>query len=256
MILAIDIGNSDITIGIDDGKQWLHVWRIPVTTVESQEMIFGIRIRDYFLDAGIKSSSVRKIMISSVVPRITEKIASVSQAIFDVQPIMLDHKIYSSLPIKILNPYEIGSDLVANALAAYTRVKANCIVVDFGTALTFTTISKYGEILGVAISPGLGTAIRSLSRSAEKLYDVPLEPPPSVLGKSTVHAIQAGILIGYEGLITGMITRIKREINDDDCLVIATGGLASIIDSVHSQFTTVEPNLTLNGLRIAASFID
>ena len=250
MILAIDIGNSDITVGVSNDGQWPYVWRIPVTTVDSEEMVFGIRVRDYFLDAGMKSSEVNKIVISSVVPGLTQKIAAVSQAIFEKQPIILDQEIYSKLPLKILNPFEIGSDLVSNALAAYSKFKGNCIVVDFGTALTFTTISASGEILGVAITPGLKTAIRSLSQNTARLFDVPLVLPSSALGKNTVHAIQAGILLGYEGLVKGMITKIKSELKDEQCVVVATGGLASIIDSLHDQFTEVNSNLTLDGLRI------
>jgi type III pantothenate kinase len=132
------------------------------------------------------------------------------------------------------------------------RFKSNCIVVDFGTALTFTTVDAKGKILGVAIVPGLKTAIRSLSQNTAKLFDVPLEMPGSVLGKNTVHAIQAGILIGYEGLVSSMIARIKSELSDPDCATIATGGLSSIITSLKHQFTEVDANLTLNGLRLVS----
>ena len=155
-----------------------------------------------------------------------------------------------------MNPYEIGSDLVCNALAAFTFFKAQCVVVDFGTALTFTTVSKDGEILGVSIAPGLKTAIRSLSQNTAQLFDVPLEMPSSVLGRGTVHAIQAGVLFGYEGMVRHMLDRIKSELNDPDLRSVATGGLSSIIPSLTSVFTHIDPNLTLNGLRIVTEYIE
>ena len=154
----------------------------------------------------------------------------------------------------MLNPYEIGSDLVANAVAAHTLFHSNCVVVDFGTALTFTTISEKGKILGVAIAPGLKTAIRALSQNTAKLFDVPLVMPQSALGKNTVHAIQAGILLGYEGLVKSMVERISLELNDPNLASVATGGLASIITPQSGTFTTIEPNLTLDGLRLVAEF--
>ena len=207
-------------------------------------------MREYFFESGIKTESVEKVVISSVVPGLTDKIVSVVTTLFEKNPIVLGPDMYSKLPIEVLNPYEIGSDLVSNALAAYVRFKQNCIVVDFGTALTFTTISDKGKILGVAIAPGLKTAIKSLSQNTAKLFDVPLELPKSALGKNTVHAIQAGILLGYEGLVTSMLARIKNELTDSQCATIATGGLSSIITPLKNQFTEVDENLTLNGLKM------
>src|SRR5690606_36467488 len=131
----------------------------------------------------------------------------------------------------------------------------NCIVIDFGTALTFTTISGEGKILGVAIAPGLKTAISALSQNTAKLFDVPLEQPKSALGKNTVQAIQAGILLGYEGLVKAMIDRIKVELQEPDISTVATGGLSSIITPPNGTFTRIEPNLTLDGLRLVAGCV-
>jgi type III pantothenate kinase len=254
MVLAIDIGNSDITVGLYQEDQWRHVWRL--SSADSRpELFYGIKLREHFFEAGIKIETVQKIVISSVVPGLTDKIISVVSTLFERKPIVLGPHIYSQLPIEVLNPYEIGSDLVSNALAAHIRFRQNCIVVDFGTALTFTTISKEGKILGVAIAPGLRTAIKSLSQNTAKLFDVPLEQPQSALGKNTVHAIQAGILLGYEGLVTSMLHRIKGELTDSHCATIATGGLSSIITSLKNQFTAVDQNLTLNGLRLVSEFV-
>jgi type III pantothenate kinase len=254
MLLAIDIGNSDVTVGLYQGDQWSHVWRLS-SADNRPELFYGIKLREHFFEAGIKIETVQKIVVSSVVPGLTDKIISVVSTLFERKPIVLGPHVYSQLPIEVLNPYEIGSDLVSNALAAHLLFKQNCIVVDFGTALTFTTISKEGKILGVAIAPGLRTAIKSLSQNTAKLFDVPLEQPQSALGKNTVHAIQAGILLGYEGLVTAMLHRIKGELADSDCATIATGGLSSIITSLKNQFTAVDQHLTLNGLRMVADFV-
>jgi len=247
MLLAIDIGNSDITLGLWKDQQWKFVWRI-ATKADLPELYYGIKIRDYFFESATLATEVRTIVLSSVVPGLTDKIRSVVRTLFVKEPIILGPKIYDQLPLGILNPYEIGSDLVANASAAYFEHKKTCIVVDFGTALTFTTISGEGMILGVSIAPGLKTAIRSLSQNTAKLFDVPLETPSSSLGKNTVTAIQSGIMIGYEGLVRNVVTKISEELKME-CLVIATGGLSSQITSLKDLFHSIEPNLTLDGLR-------
>jgi type III pantothenate kinase len=251
MMLAVDIGNTDVTLGLYRENKWAHIWRLS-SALHHPELFYGIKFREFFFEAGLRTDEVQKIVISSVVPELTERIINVVETLFEKQPIVLGPDLYAKLPIEVLNPYEIGSDLVSNALAAHIRFKTNCIVIDFGTALTFTTVDANGKILGVAIAPGLKTAIRSLSQNTAKLFDVPLELPDSALGKNTVHAIQAGILIGYEGLVSSMIKRIKAELNDPDCATIATGGLSSIIPSLKNQFTEVDPHLTLNGLRLTA----
>lgn len=253
MLLAIDIGNTDVTLGLHNQNQWVHIWRLS-SAANRPELFYGIKLREFFFEAGIKPEAVQKIVISSVVPGLTDRIINVVSTLFEKEPIVLGPEVYQKLPIEVLNPYEIGSDLVANALAAHVRFKQNCIVVDFGTALTFTTISGSGKILGVAIAPGLKTAIKSLSQNTAKLFDVPLEMPQSALGKNTVHAIQAGILMGYEGLVSSMLQRIKNELADAQCATIATGGLSSIIIPLKNQFTEVDQNLTLNGLRITGEF--
>jgi type III pantothenate kinase len=249
MLLAIDIGNSDITLGIYKDEHWAYIWRIP-SAIQQSELFYGIKLREHFFEADLKPGEVQKIVISSVVPDLTKTLSSVVSTLFEKAPVVLGPEVYSRLPIEVLNPYEIGSDLVANALAAYTMFKQPCIVVDFGTALTFTTLSGSGKIMGVAIAPGLKTAIKSLSQNTAKLFDVPLEMPESALGKNTVHAIQSGILFGYEGLVKSMLARIKSELNDATIPSVATGGLSFIIAPLQDSFTIIDPHLTLNGLRI------
>ena len=160
MLLAFDIGNSDITIGLWSNDAWMHTWRIP-SKPDQPELYYGVKIRDYFLEAGIAVDVIETIVLSSVVPDLTEKIKNVIRQLFLKEPITLGPAVYAKLPIQVLNPIEIGSDLVANAMAAYMKFKQTCIVVDFGTALTFTTVSGEGTIVGVSI--GFNTCIGSLA---------------------------------------------------------------------------------------------
>ncbi|MBS1491545.1 MAG: type III pantothenate kinase [Bacteroidetes bacterium] len=249
MLLAIDIGNSDITLGVYAENTWKHIWRIP-SKPDQPELFYAVKIRDYFFEAQIMAKP-EKIVVSSVVPLLTQKIQTIAITLFGREPILLGAAVYNQLPIKILNPFEIGSDLVANAMAAYVTYRQTCVVVDFGTALTFTTVSGEGEILGVSIVPGLKTAIRSLAQNTAKLFDVPLEMPSSALGKNTVSAIQSGILFGYEGLVKNTVTKIREELGQP-CPAIATGGLSAVITSLNGFFYAIEPNLTLDGLRMVA----
>ncbi|MFM9074558.1 MAG: type III pantothenate kinase [Bacteroidota bacterium] len=248
MLLTFDIGNSDITIGCRDNDQWRHVWRVPSKSSQP-ELFFGIRIRDHISEAKLDVSQVRTIVLSSVVPALTDKIKNVIRSLFHKDAIVLGPALYEHLPIRVLNPYEVGSDLVANAMAAWTRYQRTCIVCDFGTALTFTTIAGSGEMIGVSIVPGLRTAIKSLSQNTAKLFDVPLEIPKSALGTSTITAIQSGLVLGYDGLVRGVVSSIRAELKEE-CPAIATGGMSFTIESLKSFFHDINPQLTLEGLLV------
>lgn len=251
MFLAIDIGNSDITFGLHDSDQWGHVWRMPSDT-SRPDVYYGMRIRDYFFESRISEGGIEQVVISSVVPALTPKFREIILHVFDKEPLILGPEVYVKLPVKTLNPYQIGSDLVANAVAAWTKYGGDCVVVDFGTALTFTVV-KDNRIHGVAIAPGVKTALRSLTENTAKLFEVPIEMPESVFGKDTIHAIQSGILFGYESLVRGMVGRIKTEIMNDRIPVIATGGLSEVITPLEDVFIDRDLNLTLEGLRIIAT---
>jgi type III pantothenate kinase len=248
MLLAIDIGNSDVTLGLWEGTALKIVWRIP-SLPDQSELFYGVRMRDHFLESSIQPSQVIRVVVSSVVPSITSKVRNVVRSLFGIEPIVLGPSLYEQLPIKVLNPYEIGSDLVANALAANQIYKKPCIVVDFGTALTFTTVTQEGEIIGVSIVPGLRTSIKALTQNTAKLFDVPLEMPKSALGINTVTAIQSGLVIGYDGLVRSMVTAIRNEAGQN-YIAIATGGLSFVISTLIDFFHEVNPNLTLEGLRL------
>lgn len=248
MLLTFDIGNSDITIGFWRDGRWEKVWRIPSKS-EQPELYFGIKVRDSFSETGLDPYLVKRVVLSSVVPALTEKIRNVIRSLFGTDPTVLGPAVYAGLPIRVLNPYEIGSDLVANAMAAFTTYRQTCIVCDFGTALTFTTVSGEGEIMGVSIVPGLRTAIKSLSQNTAKLFDVPLEIPKSALGRNTITAIQSGLVLGYDGLVRSVVTSIRKELNQD-VPAIATGGMSFVIESLKTFFHDINPTLTLEGLRL------
>jgi type III pantothenate kinase len=254
MLLVLDIGNSDITLGLWEKEDLKNIWRIP-SKPDQPELFYGVKVRDYFLEASLATGLIQGVVLSSVVPSLTGKIRNVIRSLFSIEPVILQPSVYEKLPLKVLNPYEIGSDLVANAVAAWHRYKKACIVVDFGTALTFTTISDDAKIIGVSIVPGLRTSIKALTQNTAKLFDVPLETPKSALGISTVTAIQTGLVIGYDGLVRNIVNEIRKEAGEET-LVVATGGLSFVITSLKSFFHEVNPNLTLEGLRIIGELSD
>lgn len=252
MQIIVDIGNTDAVFGLYDQTTWQYIWRTPARTDEPAES-YERRLRLWLLEADIPLSAVQTTILSSVVPDLTPTLRAMLTELFGYQPVVVGPGVYPLLPIEVLRPHEIGTDLVANALAAYTRYKRSCVVVDFGTALTFTTVSGEGKILGVAIAPGLKTAIRSLFTNTAQLPEVPIEVPESVLGTSTTHAIQAGVVLGYEGLVRTLVGRIQTELNGD-CIAVATGGLSGRIPSLRDVFADIVPSLTLEGIRLIGEF--
>ena len=251
--IIVDIGNTDAVFGLYDQTSWQHIWRTPAQRDETAES-YERRLRLWLLEASIALSAVETTVLSSVVPGLTPTLRTMLTELFGFAPIVVGPGIYPLLPIEVLRPHEIGADLVANALAAYTRYRRNCVVVDFGTALTFTTVSGEGKILGIAIAPGLKTAIRSLFANTAQLPEVPIDVPTSVLGTSTTHAIQAGVVLGYEGLVRSLVGRIQSELHGD-CIAVATGGLSSRISSLRDIFVDITPSLTLEGVRLIGDLV-
>jgi type III pantothenate kinase len=251
--IIVDIGNTDAVFGLYNQTDWQHIWRTPARTDESA-VSYERRLRLWLLEASVPLSAVQSTVLSSVVPDLTPTMRAMLTELFGFEPVVVGPGIYPLLPLQILRPHEIGADLVANALAAFTRYHRNCVVVDFGTALTFTTVSAEGRILGVAIAPGLKTAIRSLFANTAQLPEVPIDVPTSVLGTSTTHAIQAGVVLGYEGLVRTLIDRIRTELHGD-CLAVATGGLSGRIPSLRDAFVDIIPSLTLEGVRLIGEMI-
>lgn len=253
MLLAIDIGNTNIVVALFDGNEWVQTFRY--NTKDDQPAIFYQRgLRDILLEWGLSFSEITEVAVSSVVPELNERILQAVQHNTSVIPFFLNPSVFESLEMHIPHPYVIGSDLVANAYAAINKYKKDCIVVDFGTALTFTVVSKSNGIEGVTIAPGLRTAISALSGNTAQLPEVSLELPSSVIGRNTDHAIKAGVLWGYVGLVKELLSKIQEERNES-LYVIATGGLSSTLTPLASLFDVKDKYLTLEGIRLIAEFI-
>ena len=252
MTLTLDIGNSDVVFGVYHNAAWLHIWRTPSSPMQPADF-YQRKLRLWLLEADLTLSQITQATISSVVPALTATVCEAIGSLFAIDPLVVSPSVYEYLPVTVLRPQEIGTDLVANAVAAHARYQQPCVVVDFGTALTFTTVGGDGEILGVAIAPGLKTAIQSLFANTAQLPEVPIELPASALGQNTVHAIQAGVVMGYEGLVRTLISRIRAELGGT-CLAVATGGLSKAIPSLHNEFAEVLPSLTLDGIRLIGEY--
>jgi len=250
MILTIDIGNTNVVFGVADQNEWKKIWRIQTDrskTADEYEVIF----RSLFASSKVSCAEISRTVLSSVVPSLIRPFREMLDHLFGCSPLLVEPCIYDNLPIKILDPYEIGADLVADATAAFMGYGGPVMVIDFGTALTFTTVSRVGEILGVAIAPGLLTALRSLTGNAAQLHDVQLVAPPSVLGENTIHAIQSGIVLGFAGLVDSMVSRTEDELGEK-LTVVATGGLSFVLKNVSSRIEIIDENLTINGLKYMA----
>uniref|UniRef100_UPI004048D3E2 type III pantothenate kinase n=1 Tax=Algoriphagus sp. TaxID=1872435 RepID=UPI004048D3E2 len=250
MFLAIDAGNSNVVFALYDAKSgiWTNQFRLETKTPRLIAQLSN-KVPLYFLEHGITVGQIEKIGFSSVVPEINPIIEQFCEGFFGKLPYQIQGKSYAKLPVRTYRPDEIGTDLMCNVMAAYNRYQKPVIVVDFGTALTFTAVDSSGEVLGVNIVPGLQTAIKALFMNTSKLPEVELKLPESALGKNTIHAIQAGVLYGYTGLVKGMLEAIQVE-TGLSFRVVATGGLSSILTTLEGTFDAVDRNLTLDGLRL------
>lgn len=253
MLLAVDVGNSNIVAGIWDGEKLERSWRIHTVSKKTEDE-YGSIFRSLFSDAGIDPRAADSVCLSSVVPSLTASMTAMLERITGRVPVVVGPAIYGKLPLNVVNPYEVGADLVADAMAAYDRCRGACVVVDFGTALTFTIVGADASMLGVAIAPGLGTAVNALSRDTAQLPFVELVAPPEPFGRNTVQAIQAGIVYGYTGLVEHMIARIRESVGGE-LKVIATGGLCGVVAPLTDAFTYVDQDLTLRGLKLIAETV-
>lgn len=243
MILAVDIGNTNIVTGIK--KEDWYTGRIETVLGESASF-YRSKIKEWLSPVG--SDKIEQVVVSSVVPGLTPTILEALNFASKKPASLIGPNIYDQLPITVENANEIGTDLVCNSLAAFNLFKSDCMVIDFGTALTFTVILD-AKIVGVNIAPGIKTALKSLTTNAAQLNDIPLELPDAIIGKNTTTALQSGILWGYVGLVERMIERIEKEVGKQ-LKVVATGGLSEVLKPLEERFDKVDRNLTLEGLRL------
>jgi len=251
MLFVIDIGNTNTVMGVFQGHRLIKDWRLR-TERNTTEDEFNVIVNSLFAQAGIQPEQMEKTIISCVVPPMVTILDSFCRKYLGYPPLWVDAASYKKMPILYRNPGDVGADRIVNAVAAYNKYRSSLIIIDFGTATTFDSISAKGEYLGGAISPGIMIASEALFRNASKLPRVEIfTPPATVVGKDTAGSIQAGIIFGYAGLVDGMVRRMKAEM-DSNPKVIATGGLADLMRNVSETIEAVEPLLTLDGLRIIA----
>lgn len=249
MLLAIDIGNTNTVLGLFDGETLVHDWRIR-TEADMTIDEYAITLRSLFAVHEIPIHSVGDVIISCVVPPVLNSTERFCQRFFRTAPLVVGPGIRTGMPIFYDNPKEVGADRIVNAVAAYEQEKKAVIVVDFGTATTFDYITERGEYMGGVISPGIMISCEALFQKASKLPRVEIfARPPSIMAKNTISSMNAGIVYGYAGLVEGIISRMKKEVNQE-LRVIATGGLAALIASECRLIDAVDEYLTLKGLKI------
>lgn len=248
VILVFDIGNTNIVLGVYEGKELVEHWRVSTFPLRTADE-YGMLLRNLLKFAGIELPEIKDIVISSVVPPLMLALEQMAQKYFGVAPLVVEPGIKTGLAIRYENPKEIGADRIVNAVAGYELFGGPLIIVDFGTATTFCAISAKGEYLGGVIVPGIVVSTEALFERAAKLPRVEFIRPPSVIGKNTVHGMQSGIIYGFAGQVNEIVRRMKIEMGGH-ALVIATGGLAELIAKETGVIDRVEPLLTLVGLRI------
>jgi len=249
-LLAIDVGNTQTVLGLFEGEEKKASWRLGSvaqrTTDELATLIEGL-----FRLGGHRMADVGRVVIASVVPPLGPTLEEMSRRYFGVSPLMVGPGTRTGIAIKYDNPHEVGADRIVNAIAGFHLHGGPLIVVDFGTAITFDAISARGEYLGGAISPGFGVALEALIDRTARLPRVEPIAPPSVIGRNTVHSIQAGMFFGYKGLVKEIVERMRAELGEGT-RVVATGGQSVIFASKEPPFDVVDPDLTLVGLRLVA----
>ena len=252
MLLALDIGNSEITVGLFRGDNLSAHWRL-TTNPDRTSDEWGSALGAFLLQAGHSPNEVRAICLASVAPQVTQSLVGGLQVTTGIRPVTIDSRTSLPLTLDVDEPMSVGADRIVNALAALSLMNADAVVVDFGTATTFDCVTADGRFIGGAIMPGLRTSADQLVRKAAKLPATELAPPERAIGRRTEDCIRAGVLYGAADSVDGMIVRIRREWpGGGKPKVVATGGLATIVTPFCSTVDAVDPDLTLRGLRIAA----
>jgi type III pantothenate kinase len=248
MLLAIDIGNTNIVLGLYQGKKLITHWRL-ATQAERTADEYGVIIAQLIDYAGYRCNQISAIAVSCVVPPMLTTAQELAQKFFKIEPLIVGPGIKTGMPILYESPKDVGADRIVTGIAAYEKYHDTCIIVDFGTATTIDLISKKGEYVGGAIAPGLSISLEALIQRASKLPRIEVVKPKEVVGRNTINSIQAGIFYGYVGLVDGIVKRIQEQ-QGLRAKVVATGGLAPLVASECSSISEVDEFLTLEGLRI------
>lgn len=251
MLLVIDVGNTNIVLGVYKDDKLLYDWRI-ATDKDKTSDEYGLLFEQIFKYNGLSTKDVKNVIISSVVPPLMHTLPAMSIKYFKIRPIVVGPGVKTGMNIKYDNPREVGADRVVNAVAAYEKYGGPLIIVDFGTAITFCAVSKKGEYLGGAITPGIKISSEALFLRTAKLPKVEIAKPKSIIAKNTINSIQAGLVYGYIGMVDYIIEKMIEELKEEgeDIKVVATGGFSNLIAAESKYIQKIDKLLTLEGLRI------
>ncbi|MGI6737299.1 MAG: type III pantothenate kinase [Anaerovoracaceae bacterium] len=253
MLLAFDVGNSNIVLGAFVERELIRSWRLETDNNKSADE-YGMLINQLFTYEGLSTDDVEDVIVSTVVPSVLYTVQHLSQKYFHCRAIVIEPGVRTGLVIKYDNPKQVGADRIVNAVAAYNKYGGPLIIIDFGTATTFCAITEKEEYLGGAIAPGLKIASDALFEKTSKLPKVELDPPGRVICRNTIQSMQAGLVYGHMGMVEHVVARMKKELRavcgDKPIHVVATGGLAGLIDSGIDCIDYVDKMLTLEGLEI------
>ncbi|MBK6793156.1 MAG: type III pantothenate kinase [Anaerolineales bacterium] len=248
MLLTIDIGNTNLTLGLYEGDTLGAHWRLS-TDHNRMPDEYGLQFLGVLQNAGKTLADIQGVSLASVVPPLTGRVVQACREYLKLEPLVVDAGIKTGIKIRYEDPKAVGADRVCDAVAVMKLYGGPACVVDFGTATTFNAITKEGEYLGGAITAGINLAAEALYTRAAKLPRIDLQVPPSVIGRNTVHAMQSGLLFGYVSMVEGMVARFRAELGND-MKVVATGGLAEVVAKETKVIDIISPWLTLEGLRI------
>lgn len=249
MILTMDVGNTNIKTGIYNGREMVEYVRFS-TDMRKTSDEYGLMLMQFLSLKGIGREQIEAAVASSVVPSINFTLVHMCRTYLGFDPLLLGPGVKTGLNIRYDNPREVGSDRIASSVAAYELYGGPSIVIDFGTATTFNVVSAEGEFLGGAIMPGIKLSTEALVANAAKLPRIELIKPDTVINRTTVSNMQAGIIYGYVGAVDNIVTHMRQELNDQSTQVIATGGLSRLISPESKTISRVNGSLTLEGLRI------
>ncbi|MGH7358830.1 MAG: type III pantothenate kinase [Candidatus Rokuibacteriota bacterium] len=251
MLLAVDVGNTNVKLGVYDDRRLVASWRL-TTRREQTADEYGVFSHAMLRSHGLEPPDITDVAVSSTVPAVQRTMEEVAARYFGVSPFVVDPGVNVALPMRVDYPREVGPDRVVKVIAAIELYGPPLVIIDFGTATTFECVSSGGEFVGGAIAPGIATAAEALTTRAARLFRVALARPPAAIGRNTVTNIQSGIVFGYAGLVDGLVARMRAEL-DGAPRVVATGGLVGLMDGLARTIDVVNPHLTLEGLRIACA---
>ncbi len=250
MLLVVDAGNTNVVFAVHDGSSWRGIWRIATEPQRTSDE-YAVWLLTLLSFSGLKPAEIDRAVIGTVVPAALYHLRRLCREWFTTEPLVARSNLDWGFDIRIDNPAEVGADRLLNTLAAHQAYGGPLIVIDFGTATTFDVVAPDGAYLGGVIAPGINLSIEALHTAAARLPRIGIGRPQAVIGRSTIPAMQSGIYWGYVGLVEGLVTRIRAE-HDEPLKVVATGGLAPMLAEGTTIIDRIDPDLTLDGLRLLA----